>query len=464
MALPRRRVRDDELPELPPLDGDDAPADLDVGDDAPPDEGPASLDDAAADELTLADVDEPVDVGDDAGAPVDVGDDADEVSDGGEAWRGDAEEGRGEADDVDALDELPPDDGGAEGVDGDAADDLGELPPMDDDAADEGPVEGEAIALSHAPPPEPGVEARVLAVMASGAAPGVCVGVDHVFAAGDRLLAWPTALLDDPEAAPLALDAPGDEVLCAVSEDAARTLTVADHDGALWRRARARDPWRRLRWTDDDREGPVSLDAGPAALWALSARGSLRREAAGHFGDALAEERVRAVSADAGGAAAAVSGRRRDGVRVTDDGATWAARPTPEALDADAVARAGEVLAVAGAGGGFVSADGGARWAAWPLLAGATALCVGEADDGDARVFAAVLDGDRALVVAARVAGDGGAESPATLCDVAALLPRGGADDDEPPRVERLVAVDRAGRRLLAAVSTGAVLLVTRRA
>ena len=31
---------------------------------------------------------------------LEIGDDADEVSDGGEAWRGDAEEGRGEADDV----------------------------------------------------------------------------------------------------------------------------------------------------------------------------------------------------------------------------------------------------------------------------------------------------------------------------------------------------------------------------
>jgi hypothetical protein len=465
MALPRRRVRDDELPELPPLDGDDEVSLLDVGPEGPLDDEPASLDDAPADELTLVEIDEPGDLGDDAGAPIDTGDDAEEVSDDHDAWGDEGESARGEADDVDDLDELPPDDGGVDGLDGERDDALGELPPMDDDADDDAPAdrielpEGSAHGLN----PHEGAEARVLVAMDLGGAPGVCVGVDHVFVAGDRLLAWPTALLDDPEAAGLTLDAPPEGPLCAVHEDGLRTLTVADAAGTLWRRARARDPWHRLAWTDDDREASVTLAARGHGVWALSSLGALRREEGAHFVAALYEERVRALAVDAqGGAAAAVSGRRRDGVRTTDDGVGWSALHTPEALDADAVARGGEVFAVAGATGGFVSVDGGARWSAWPLLAGATALCLGETDDGDARLFAAVSDGERALVVTARVASDGAAVGATALCDVTALLPRSG-DDEAPVRVERVVAVDRAGRQLLVTTSTGAVIVASRK-
>jgi hypothetical protein len=466
MALPRRRVRDEELPELPPLDGDDEVSLIDVGPEGPLDDEPSSLDDAAADELTLIEIDEPTDLGDDAGVPLDTGDDADDVPDDTDAWGDDGDTARGEADDVEALDELPPDDGGVEGLDGERADDLDALPPIDDDADDDAPAEIAELpeAAAHGLLAYDGVEARVLVAMDLGAAPGVCVGVDHVFVAGDRLLAWPTALLDDPEAVHVTLDGPDEEALCAVSEDAARTLTVAAPSGTLWRRARARDPWRRLRWTDDDREGPVELAARGHGVWALSSRGALRREEGAHFVAALLDERVRSLATDAGGgAAAAVSGRRHDGVRATEDGVGWGVLTTPEALDADVVARAGEVFAVAGATGGYVTVDGGARWASWPLLAGATALCVGETDDGDPRLFAAVGDGERALVVTARVASDASAVGPTLLCDVTALLPRAG-DEDASVRVERVVAVDRAGRQLLVTTSTGAVIVATRKA
>jgi len=461
MPLPRRRGRDDELPELPPLEGDDATLDLDVGGDPPLDEGPVSLDDAAADELTLAEIAEPTATGDDGEEAVDTGDDAEGLSDDGERWGDDPEAARGEADDIDALDELPPDDGGAEGLDGDRADELGELPPIDDDAGDDAPLEGDALPLAaaFALPAADGLEARVLV---AGGAAGVAVGVDHVFVAGDRLRAWPTALLDDPEAPAIVLEAPAGASLCAVSEDVSRTLTVADHDGTLWRRERARDPWLALRWTDDERAGRLALWAHGATLWALSPRGSLRREVGGHFTATLADERVRALALDARGAVAvAVTGLRRDGVRARDESSAWTTLSLPSPLDADAVARAGEVIAVAGSAGGFVTADGGARWSSWPLLAGATALCAGETDDGAASVFAAVTADDRALVIVARVAGDGAAAGAARLCDLSALLPPGG-DDDPPQRIERLVPVDRAGRRLLAVTATGAVVLLRR--
>jgi hypothetical protein len=466
MSLPRRRVHDDELPELPPLEDDEPIAGIDLDVEILSDEAPLPSDDLPHDAFVPTELDEPVALGDDDDDPVAVGtfgEDDDGMSDGHESWRSEPDEGHGEPDDVDPLDALPPDDGGAEGMEIDRDDDLDDLPPLDDDTDDDLPSDDPLFSsLLQALPNEAQVEARPLTTMSPGVSPCVCVGVDHVFAGGESLLAWPTALLDDPEATPLTLDIPGHDALTAVAEDSTRTLTVADRSGALWRRERARDPWRRLRWTDEAREVPVALSAQGTTLWVLSSHGVLRRETNGHFVAVRTAEQVGVFCIDAQGRGAlSLRGRRRDGIRTTDDGTTWSPRPTPEALEVNAMARVGEVIAVAGREGAFVSTDGGVRWTPWPMLVGATALGVGETHDGDARVFAALTDGDRTIVASARVTPEGSPEGAVLVCDVSALLPPA-SSEEEPVCVDRIVAVDRAGRQLLVTTSTGAVLRVMR--
>lgn len=482
MALPRRKPspHDDELPALPPLDGDDEAAPVDVPLDVALDDGDASLDDSAADELTDDALDEPVDLahGDDD-APIDTGDDADEIDDDGESWSGDAEREQGEADDVDDLDALPPDDRGAEGPEGETDDLLDALPPLDDDAdGDRTLDEGDAIPelAAFALPTVAGVEVQVLLAPSHtlatmlGVAPGVAAGGDHAYIAAETVVAWPPARVGDGDAAVM-LDAPTEEVFCDVAETHPHVVTLATLTGALWRRGRAREAWRRVgRFGDERATGPVTLRAEASRLWALTSDGTLWREDDGRFEPTLATETVRAVAVDAhGGALVALGGVRRDALRATTDGRTWRALALPEESAVGCVARRGDVCAAAhgeGAGGGWVSVDGGARWTRWPLLDAATSLLLVETDDGEARLVFAVHDeaSDRVLLAMARVGGDGVAEGARALVDVGAAFPRGEEDDDGgAARVTRIEAVDRAGRRLLVATTRGAVLLVSLR-
>ncbi len=489
MALPRRRSHDElELPELPPLDGDDTDTAVDPGDDVdePADDDPASLDDAAADDLAYDELDELEELGeaDEGEGPAEPGDDAEEIDgDDDERWTGDDAREPDEGDEVEELGGFAPDDQGVEGPEGDLADELEALPPLDDDPEGDRPMGDESAEIpelgAFALPRGEGYEARVL--IGEGASPpapaatalSVSVGRDRVYAVGDALVALPLSSLDDAGAG---FESVGgldvDELLSSVLEDASGALWLGAFSGSLWRRARARDPWRRVASLSEGRStGAVELHREGRRVWARTELGTLHRSDDGaRFEAALTGEHVRALAVDArDGVVAALSGRRRDALRTSSDGGrTWAALVLPDEATVRCVARASEVLVVAqeGGGPGYVSVDSGATWAPWPLLAGATAVALVEADDGDARVLFAAHDesADRVALAVARVGGRGEPVGARQLCDVDATLPRTDHDDDEGAhRVERVVPLDRGVRHVALVTSRGAVVLVSMR-
>lgn len=489
MALPRRRSHDeDELPELPPLDGDETadPHGLDdeLGD-LPDDE--TSLDDVASDDLAIDEIDAPEDsdgARDDLDGPMDPGDDADEIDgDDGARWTGD--EAREEADDsdLDDVDAPASDDLGAEGPEGEASEELDALPPLDDDLDGDRTVGDDGAELPELPafalPLREGVSARLVLVGESLvsvlASTGVSAGRDRVYAAGETVMSLPIASLDDASAVFETLDGVDvDELFSSVLEDASGALWIGAHSGAVWRRGRARDPWRRVATLSEGRStGPVALLLEGRRVWAHTAIGALyRTEDHQRFEETLPGDHVACAAVDArGGVLAALSGRRREALRASlDGGRTWTSATLPEAVTVSCVARASEVFAVgqssAGAPG-YVSIDGGSTWVAWPMLTGVTSLAVVEADDGDARVLFAAHDDatDDAVLASARVGARGEPVGACRLADLGAVLPRAeGDDDDAAHRVDRVVILDRAGRHLALVTQRGAVVLVSARA
>jgi hypothetical protein len=481
MALPRRRTHNDhDLPELPPLGDDDVDPALDVGSDLDAAlDATSSLDDSAADELTIDELDAPEDTAtDDADGPDDTGDDADEIDpDDRGGWTSDDAREPDDGSEIDELGELVADDLGLEGPDGEAPDELDALPPLDDDPEGDGYVgDGHdelpdlaAFALA----PRAGATARLALGGASSvvaAASGLCAGRDRVYAVGDALAALSLSALDDADAHFEAVDGVEvDALFSSVLEDAAGGLWLGALSGDVWRKARARDAWRRVASLSEGRStGAVELAREGRRVWALTALGTLHASDEGaRFEPTLAREHVSSLAVDArGGVLAAVSGRRRDPLRASHDGGrAWSTLTLPDDASVRCVARASEVCAVAClAGPGYVSVDGGATWSAWPLLAGATALALIEADDGDARVFFSAHDepSDRATLATARVGARAEALGACGLVDLTAVIARVDGDDDEPSRrVERVVALDRAGRHLALLTSRGAVVLVS---
>jgi hypothetical protein len=141
---------DEELPELPPLDGDDTQGvafddeyEIAVDDSA-------SLDDQLSNEHTFEEIDDITNAtGDDQegiDGDADDNDIVDTLDDG--RWSGEEEREVGEASDVDELSELPPDDDGFDGTSEDPAAQLGELPPIDDDGDEDGPIDNSARETS----------------------------------------------------------------------------------------------------------------------------------------------------------------------------------------------------------------------------------------------------------------------------------------------------------------------------
>ncbi len=486
MVPPRRRTPDEEeLPELPPIDGDETsePGDIDNDLDEISDDE-TSLDDVASDDLAIDEIDAPEDsdgARDDTDGPVDPGDEAEEIDgDDGLKWTGD--DAREDADDAD-LDEVEApvaEDQGAEGPEGDATDELEALPPLDDDADGDRTVGDEGHELPELPafglPVRQGVSARLLlvgeALVSVLASTGVSVGRDRVYAAGESLMSLPIASLDDAGAVFETMHGVDvDELFSSVIEDASGALWIGAHSGAVWRKARARDPWRRVATLSDGRStGAVELLRDGRRVWALPALGSLHRCDEGQrFEETLPSDHVRLVAVDpAGTVLAALSGRRVDALRASADGGhTWSSLRLPEEVTAGCVARASDVCVVGQSSlgaQGYVSIDGGASWVAWPILAGATALAVVEADDGDARVLFTAHDDatDGAVLASARVGAKGEPVAACMLTDLAAVLPRSDHDDEEAAhRVERVVVLDRAGRHVALVTHRGAVVLVS---
>ncbi len=486
MVPPRRRTPDEEeLPELPPIDGDETaePGDIDNDLDEVYDDE-TSLDDVASDELAIDEIDAPEDTDgarEDADGPADPGDDAEEI-DGDDAVKWTGDEAREDADDADLEDVEAPvaEDQGAEGPEGEASDELEVLPPLDDDADGDRTPGDEGHELPELPafglPVREGVSARLLlvgeALVSVLSSTGVSAGRDRVYAAGESLMSLPVASLDDPGAVFETMEGVDvDELFSSVLEDASGALWIGAHSGAVWRKARARDAWRRVATLSDGRStGAVELLRDGRRVWALTALGSLHRCDEGQrFEETLPREHVRVAAVDPSGTLlAALSGRRSDALRSSSDGGrTWTTLSLPEAVTVGCVARASDVCVVGQSSlgaKGYVSIDGGASWVEWPLLAGASAVAVVEADDGDARVLFTAYDDatDGAALASARVGAKGEPVAPCLLADLAEVLPRSDHDDEEAAhRVERVVVLDRAGRHVALVTHRGAVALVS---
>ncbi len=491
MAPRRPRIDDDDAPKLPPLDGeDDEPLHppLDGEDDVTSPEEPASLDDTPAGDMGSDDaIDTPEEAftgADDPGAEglAETQDDADEIdADDGARWTDpDPSNLDTGTEDLDLDEGSTLGDRGEEGPEDDAMDDVDALPPLDDDPG--GDETDDGVDPGH----DPGIDQPVAAfslpdalsvsarrIQGDGVMLGATLAAGRLLVVGDAL--WSVALdaLSDPDAALAPLDSPDDELFTAVAEDDAGSLYLGTLLGGVYQRAR-RDAWRLVRHPGVGRAAgavDVVLTEG-RCVWARTRGGLLLRGEEGAWRDVPGmPEPVRGITRDPDGAVVLVAGGRgRPELRATSDGGrTWTRGALPGTEAPWLLARAGEVTVVApgaGPGPGQVSVDGGRTWARWDLLDGATALALAETDDGVALVLFAVHQEaeDRSVVVAAGVDASGGPVAPRRLCLVEAARGDARSDDgdDEPVcRVEALVPLDRAGRRI-AVVASRQVLLVER--
>lgn len=507
--MPTRRPRrhEDELPELPPLDGDvhDTPPEAEVEiDDV---DAPASLDDAAADDLDvgpdLDDLPPEEELRDEDGALPDVGeDDEDLVVPGPGSWVGDDGNDPHDGDFIDTVDDLPPDDRGEEGPEGDRdVHDLDALPPLDDDPTGDDPFHDldahEPAALDDSSPPAFRLPLSAPAPVRAlrGSAPslgvalsmalGVALGRDRLFVVGDAVTSVRLDGLDDTDVVLRPLRAPdADELFTAAVEREDGTLMLGSLAGNLYRRAHDRDPWRKAGVLDARSPGAVELWSDGTRAWARTAHGTLHRAEGGGAFEGPVLRDVTAFAVDAhGGALAAVSARGRSGLRASGDGGrTWANVALPEGARVELLARSGDVFMVASgepSRAGFVSVTAGKAWSRWDILTGATALALGETDDGIARAFftAQHPHEPRAVLVTAGVGADGEARAPRRLTDLDGILGAAREDDADEAldendddggaetsndhtsadRVSRLLLLDRAGRRIALLTARGAL-------
>jgi hypothetical protein len=458
---------DDELPALPPLDGEDNEPESDLGD-VTFDETGASLDDALSDDLAFDEIDVAGDLdarpGDDE--PIDVEDPVDDLV--AEVWTSDLDDTSPANADDDLTSELgdttdlAPDDRGAEGVDDGDEVPLEALPPLDDDADGDDTLGDEVTALPESPafslPRSPGFNARVLTEL--GHVMGIAVVRDGVMCVGADIT---LVARDDTSES---IDAPDDDdVPVSLAEDAHGAQWLGTLAGTLWRRIRDRDAWRKVATFGDERSvGALDVVVDEHSVWVHTGVGSLHRSEDGaRFEAVLVREAVHSVLHDAhGGVLVALRGRRRDALRSTT-GDAWATLALPEAMSVEGMARSGDVIAlIAGVTRAvWVSDDGGTRWTAWPLFAGATAVALTESDDGEARLVASVFDDatEHTTLVVAHVS-EGA--SPANARQLVALDEAlGAADEEGTATVTRIVTLDRAATRMALLTDRGTAVLVS---
>ncbi len=490
MRLRKPRLRDDDLLDLPPLDGDDdepAPVDEalmpllhDDGEGADDSVAGEGFDDPLPDEaVDVAGLDEALDGPDDDHDGYDemvVPDDADEGDDAGhddalEAW----------------FDEAPgesADDLGEEGVEDVAADLFGALPPMDDDDDDAGdatPMDDLPAQVRHAaggfaleePSPQ---SARVRLVRGATVGEGVVLGVavamtlaeDGLWAVGDAVARLDRASFDDEAPAFVAVDAPGGEVFTGVAVRADGIPMVATL-GAEVLVATRRGSWRPLGALGPGRAvGPTRLHFDGVRVWCVDAQGGLHLlpgpEAPGGPTPAMA---VTAATVDQEGgffvASAGVSevcGYRVDAQAV----AAWRRVSLPPGARPAVASLAGDLIALAGSDGGWWSVDGGQRWHAGALLQGATALAVVHSDDGAPGLLVGVYDArvDRSAAVFVPVQSDGALGPAQQVALPAERRPEDGDESEGDNRIEQIVALDPAGRRVAVLTGRGTVWLIDR--
>lgn len=412
-----RRPRDDdeELPELPALEGDDEPLGDAAGSIALSDEA-ATLDDAAADIALDHDLEELREgLGDDDGA-LDVGrDDDDLVVAEGES----------------ALDDRGLDDRGAGDVD--------DLPPLavEGDRGEEGPLE-ELLSLD-APPPldddDDDAPPRAIPRITHAVTPIALEDVTDVAVDGARvwLLAGDVFALDLPARAPLRrVEAP--DALCGalgVSRRGAPALVTLQGavlllgDEGAWEVALP------------ESRGALALLLSRGGLWARCRGGAL----CGVDPPGLTAPRFRRVTAcaaDPAGGLAVIDGSTRASLHLRGDDGTWRESPLPQGFSSGRLALRGDAVAALDLAKGvcWLRVEASAGWSRVDA-AGCVDVALLDADDGRATLLLACADDGGALTLL-RANCDGRAEAPQRV----ATIRRG--EEVEDPTVS-LRAVGREG-------------------
>jgi hypothetical protein len=411
---PRRPREDDELPELPALDGDDEPLGDAAGSIALSDEA-ATLDDAASDIALDHDLEELREgLGDDDGA-LDVGRDDDDLvlTDGESALdeRGIEDRGAGEIEDLPAL--ASEGDRGEEGPMEELLS-LDAPPPLDDDEDD-------------SPRPAPRITHAV--------EPIALEDVTDVAVDGARvwLLAGDVFSLDLPARGPL-VRAEAPDALCGalgVSRRGAPALVtlqgavlVLGDDGA-WEVALP------------EARGALALLHGGGGLWARCRGGAL----CGVDPPGLTAPRFRRVTAcaaDPSGGLAVIDGSTRASLHLRGDDGMWRETPLPQGFTAGRLALRGDAVAALDLARGvcWLRVESTAAWARVDAE-GCVDVALLDADDGRATLLLACAEAGGSLALL-RAHCDGRVEGPQRVATIRR------AEDVEDPTVS-LRAVGREG-------------------
>jgi hypothetical protein len=477
----------EEMPLLPPLDGEEGEAPADEFDallELPPSEGAAEElgeDEVAAHELLEEPQDDSWLEDAEAGDALDVGTFSEELGeDAGESWLG--EESLAEAGEELGEDELPPSsapDAGEEGPEHEPDELLDESGPsvgsdLDDEPLDDSwdlaDTESEAPTLPAFALPEPssvsfvrlGAEGVVFAAAAAGGR--VVLGGDGVHGV-DLAMHAP---LDGRLLNARRIATPADELLTALAFVGERALIAATAHGRILRSEDEGSVWEQVAALGGEDSGQAAIElvvdrAAPGArVWARAHGGGLFRsdDRGTHWAGPVLPHPVRAVATDGQGGVVAAASSGVPQVLCASDGLDW--KPSPLALPAPPVlvAARGDVWALAFArGAALVSVDRGRTAVRWPLLAGASAITLVETDDGAVHLLGAVYDdrGDHATLIAAAVDRDGAARGAHRIADLDAIFPATGDEPGEETeaRVEALVPLDSAARRILVVTARG---------
>lgn len=410
---PRRPRDDEELPELPALEGDDEPLGDAAGSIALSDEA-ATLDDATADIALDHGLEELREgLGEDDGA-LDVGRDDDElVPTDGES----------------ALDDR--------GLDDRSAGDVDDLPPLasEGDRGEEGPMD-ELLSLDAPPPLDDDDDApRPSPRITHAVEPIALDDVTDVAVDGARvwLLAGDVFSLDLPARSPLRrVEAP--DALCGavgVSRRGAPALVTLQGaalllgDDGAWEVALP------------EARGALALLRDGAGLWARCRGGALcgvdpPGVTAPRF------RRVTACAADPTGGLAVIDGSARASLHLRGDDAEWRETPLPQGFVSGRLALRGEVVAALDLARGvcWLRVDASAPWSHVDA-AGCVDVALLDADDGRATLLLACAEAGGSLALL-RAHCDGRVESPLRVATIRR------AEEVEDPTVS-LRAVGREG-------------------
>lgn len=461
---------DEELDPLPPMDGEE-----DARDDAPMegidlDEGDVSLDDAPADDADLTGMDafedDPEEGDDEPWSDAPIGED-EGMEESSERWSDGRDEALSDGDDEVELSEPDSEgDRGEEGPEGEEDEALDVLPPLDDDD-EEGDAHGaEELAVeAHEHEGDASGEAvRVRRMRGCAVAMGMSLGPKKLWVVGDGVCSIERAAMDDPAAALTPIEVTDDLLFTAVAEGDGGVFLGSIEGILLRRRSNERAFVRVFDGREHDARGPLEVVAQGRGVWCFARGQRLYHSPDGaRVEPAALSEPVRALATDAHGSLLVATSRKARGALWKSlDGVTFRDVTPPDADAITRVACAGETLVAvpSSRAPGVVSIDGGGRWVEWACLSGATAIATVETDDGVVRVLYSLHDEahDRASLFEASVSADGTHGAPRKIAVIDhRTLPSSDSEDESECKVDRIVPLDRAARRIALATARGVV-------